>query len=292
MALTRKYSDYTSEITGPDCWCGVIVWVSPEQEADGHAVGLHNSTMPGRGGPYPPRAKRVTVRHNAEPGFAHLVARYKTSRTPGEAKLLGRGSSRTKRLRVDLDDKIIEGPAPDGMQWFRVSRGTNISVVRAEVIMLKTAVEAGSFDLPGIRANHGSVNAGTLPNFGNAPPGSLLFWDYRYRWEWGNALWYVDYLFRVCPERDEYGTVGSWNETLYVQKGIWAVTEVPAFTPDASLPINLWPLSGQVRHMRQWVPGYEWQRVAGENTVVPAPEESRRTLPEADFSNLNALVVW
>jgi len=295
MALTRKYT-WLTERTGPETTAGVIVWVCPEAEADGHTAGLYNSVMPGSGGEYPARAKRVRCHHNSEPGFAWIVCRYITSRQPGEARLVGGTRSADRKMRRDLDDKIVEGPADDGMHWFKVCTGpnnlpgTNILPHGIETITLKTAVE--ELDLPAIRANHGAINDSHLPNFGEAPPGSLLLWDFAYNWQFGENLWYLDLEFWVCPYHDESGTVLSWNETLYSRKSIWIVNRVPIYDRVAGLAIDQWAASGEWAQMKELVPGFEYQRIDGENVIKPTTPEKRRGFRMADFSTMDAQVVW
>lgn len=292
MALTRKYSFRTSEKSGPDTWAGTIVWVCPEGEALGHVAALHDSAMPDIGGEHPPRAKFVKAHHNAEPGFAHIVTRYMTSRQPGEARLIGHLRSRAKKMKVDLDGKIIEGPAGDGIHWYKVSKGTSVIPEGIETIVLQAAVEADEFDLPAIRANRGAINDSQLDNFGDAPPGSLLFWDFKYDWKWGESLWYVDKMFMVSPEHDESGTVLSWNDALEAQKCVWVVKEVPVWDPVAGLPINQWAATGEMVRMKDLVPGFQYQRIEGANVLKPAAAEKRRGFRMADFSTMNAEIRW
>lgn len=292
MALTRRYSYRTSEKTGPDTWAGTIVWVCPENEALGHTAALHDSVMPDIGGEHPPRAKFVKAHHNAEPGFAHIIARYMTTRQPGEARLIGHLRSRAKKMKVDLDGKIIDGPAGDGIHWYKVSSGTNIIPEGIETIVLQTAIENDEFDLPGTRADRGAINAGHLSNFGEAPPGSLLFWDFRHEWKWAESLRYVDYLFMVCPEHDESGTVLSWNDTLTAQKCVWIVNEVPVWTPLAGVAINQWSATGEMVRMKDLVPGFQYKRISGKNVLKPAKPEKRRGFRTADWSNLDAMIKW
>lgn len=295
MALTRKYT-WLTERTGPETTAGVIVWVCPEAEAEGQAVGLYNSTMPGSGGEYPARAKSVKAHHNAEPGFAWVVCRYITARQPGEARLVGGTRTEARAMKMDLDGAIVEGPAGDAVHWYKVWTGpnnlpgTNIIPHGIETITLKTAVE--ELDLPAIRANHGAVNDGRLPNFGNAPPGSLLFWDFSYKWQFGENLWYLDYEFWVCPYHDDAGNVLSWNETLYSRKSVWIVKEVPIYTPDASLPSDQWIATGEMARVKELVPGFEYKRVDDENELFPTEPEQRRAFRAADFSTMDAMVSW
>jgi len=292
MALTRKYSYRTTQKTGPDSWAGTIVWVCPEAEALGHVSALQDSVMPDIGGEYPPRAQDVKAHHNAEPGFTWITARYVTSRQPGEARLIGHLRSRAKKMRVDLDGKVIDGPAGDGLHWYKVRKGTNIIPEGIETIVLQTAIENDEFDLPATRADRGAINEGFLENFGKAPPGSLLFWDFKHEWKWGDSLRYMDYLFMVCPEHDESGTVLSWNETVEVQKSIWIAQEVDVFTPVAGLAIDQWVATGEKVRMKDLVPGFEYQRIDGANVLKPAPTEARRIFRAADWSNLDAMVKW
>lgn len=298
MALTRKYSDRTSEKTGPETWAGTIVFVCPEVEALGHVSALHDSPMPEIGGEHPPLAKLVRAHHNAEPGFAWIVARYMTTRQPGEARLIGHLRSRDVKMKVDLDGKIITGPVGDGIHWYKVWTGannvpgTNIIPQGVEMCMLKTAIEADDFDLRATRADRGTINAQYLPNFGQAPPGSLLFWDFKYDWKWGESLWYVDYLFMVCPYHDESGNVLSWNDTLYAQKCVSIVQEVPVFDPVAGLPIDQWATTGEMVRQRDLVPGFHYQRISDENVLKPVAPEKRRPFRTADWSNLDAMIRW
>lgn len=297
MALTRKYT-WLTERTGVETTAGVITWICPEGEADGHTNALYNSVLPGAGGEYPPRAKFVKARHNAEPGFAWIVCRYITSRQPGEARLVGRIASNPIKMKIDLDGQIIEGPAGDGEHWFKVWTGpnnvpgSNFIPQGVESLVLKTAIEKGDFDLPGIRANRGAINASALPNFGNAPPGSLLFWSFDYDWKWGEALWYVDYTFLICPLSDAGGNVLSWNDILYSLKSVWVVKQVPIFAPVAGLPIDQWAATGEMAQVKELVPGFQYTRVGDENVLSAAQPEKRRAFRTADFSNLDALVVW
>lgn len=266
------------------------MWVCPEGESESQANALHDSIMPGSSGDYPPRAKRVTVHHNAEPGRAWITARYKSSRQPGEAQLIGRMRRRAKKLKKDLDGNVIEGPVGDGIHYYRITSGTNIVAEGVEAMILRTAVE--ELDLPGIRKNHNHVNADTLPNFGNAPPGSLLLSDVAYNRQFGEHLWHVDYYFDVCPHHDEAGTVLSWNETLYSQKGTWVVTEVPVYVVDANLPVDQWATTGELVRVKHPLPGYEYTTIGDEQTLQAIEPEARRPFPEADFSNMDAMLSW
>jgi len=295
MALTRKYT-WLTERTGPETTAGVIVWVCPEAEADGHTAGLYNAVMPGSGGDYPARAKNVNCHHNAEPGFAWITARYTTTRQPGEARLVGGTRAVASKMKMDLDGKVVEGPAGDAVHWYKVCTGpnnlpgTNIIPYGIETITLKTAVE--TLDLPAIRVNHGAVNDGYLPNFGQAPPGALLLWDFGYKWQFGENLWYLDLEFWVCPYHDENGTVLSWNDTLYAQKSVWIVKQAPILVPHATLPLDQWVASGEMARVKELVPGYEYQRIDGENVLKPAEPEKRRGFRAADFSTMDAMIKW
>ena len=252
--------------------------------------------MPGSGGDYPARAKSVRCHHNAEPTFAWITARYITSRQPGEARLVGGTRMVASKMKMDLDGEIVEGPAGDGMHSYKVWTGpnnlpgTNIIPHGIETITLKTAVE--ELDLPAIRANHGAVNDSYLPNFGQAPAGSLLLWNFDYNWQFGENLWYLDLEFWVCPYHDASGNVLSWNDTLWARKCVWIVKEVPILVPEANLPSDQWATSGETARIKELVPGFEYQRVSGENELFPIEPEQRRGFRAADFSTMDAMVVW
>jgi len=289
MALTALFSDIIGELAGPDSWAGKIIWQCPEAEAVGQAYALQGTIMPGSGGAYPPKCARTRIHHNAEPGRAWITAYYKNSRQPGKARLIGGISSRPKRAVRDLGGGIVEGPDPDGTHWWQITKGSNIIADGVEKIILKTATE-GPPDFLSTRALRGRINSFALPNFGNAPPESLLFWTMAYNYEFGSALWYEDYHFLVCPESDDSGTVLSWNQYAEKTKGLWAAIERQVYTPDPALPSDQWAASGEVVKMRQFLPqtkldaGGNLQR-ADDPVVVPL-------FKPGDFSVLDAMVEW
>lgn len=290
MALSRLYSHYIAEQSGPDTWAGKLVFCTPEAEAELTARQLYNTLMPGHVGKYPAKCKRVKVFHEAEEGKAYIACYYQTTRVPGKATLVGNFQAKRTPVTHDLDGKPINGPDDKG-QWYQLKTGAAIRSDAIEVVTLKTAVNDSDLDVPAYRAVRGHVNDNDLPSFGNAPAGSLLLESFSYRWEWGEDLWYLDYHFLVCPETDD-GNVLAWNDITTAQAGVWLAQESDVYIPVANTATKDWAKTGGKREAMRFHPNLEMQTINGVETLVESAPEKRRMFKEASFSDLDAMVEW
>lgn len=301
MALEELKAYRILEKFGPFSWGGVAVFRCPNKGAVAGANSLHGQPFPDYGGGDGPTCQRARIKYHAQPGKAWIIGYYKSgfgpvSRHVGKARLVG--YTRTRAIEVDLlkdqDDKIIYGPDPDGIHEWVVVEGTALSTQSLEMCVVETAIM--NLDLPSVRSRHRCINANALPQFGNAPAGALLFWDYRYWRTAGAEFFNFDYIFRVSPYRDQSGNVLSWNSGTYSQKGLEAVIRMPAFViddPTNKMPIN-WTqaVAGEDRDKTRFISGYRLGKTATDWVLKAVDKEPRRPYRTAGFSDLDGMLAW
>lgn len=302
MALERLKAYQVLEKFGEFSWGGVAAFRCPNRQAVGAAGLLYGQPFPGFGGGDSPTCRRVRIKLNADTQQrAWLIGYYKSGfgtagRAVGKARLRGYTRTQARPLEdlKDQDEKIIQGLDPDGIHEWRLIEGTALDMQSLEMCVLETAVEG--LNLPSVRMRHMCVNANVLSHFGNAPPGSLLLWDYRYGKTAGSAIFDFDYLFRVSPYRDPQGNVLSWNSGAYSQKEVEAVIRVPTFLikdPASNTPVD-WEKAAiePERDKLKAIPGYQLGATATSWVIKAAEKESRRPYRAVDFSDLDAMLSW
>ena len=216
---------------------------------------------------------------SGQPG-ALLIRKFTSLRRVNKAMVKGRGGSIATKALYDLDDKHIEGPAPDGLNSYRaVPAGSNVVAKSSELLVVQACYAA----MPAATARgwKGKVNSNTFTSLGCAT-GTLLLWDYTWWpvYAGPNTRWYADYYFRVSPYLSAAGALLPWNSGCKAEVVAHPLVQVPVLTGALAA-------TGLTRVRRHAVPG---KILAAAGTLTTQALSGRRLFLEANMSGLSNII--
>jgi len=277
----------TTERYGPDQLAGVYVYRCPNGEAAALRDSFHGMLMPGGSGLFEARAVRVRVDRDGfgEKGFSRITVIFRSVRRPDTATIRSGSIVVTPtRPKTDLDGKHLWGDDGDGVHTWETIQGQAVGGLASEVIVIETAET--NLDLVTPRNWLNCINSGFLSTLG-AGPGILWFYRLVYRKDSYARLWYKDYYFRVCPERDASGNILSWNDCTRAQIGAWITADLPRYTYDPDVSPPTITVAGTTKPVRIRIPGYA---ISNDQLALVEPEK-RRLFHVANFSGLDSKIV-
>lgn len=230
--------------------------------------------------------RRVTCGWRTPP----LTAFVDQNRAVLEVDITGQFQKLASEISDEVSVKnIIEGQANSktqaGMIW-KVVAGTNECPLPRTTMRLITASESPR--VANIMAMVGRVNHARLPNFGNAPAGTVLLAGatLRRQLKTNSALWDETYLFLYDPDG-----FACWSQA-FIQSAVKVARKyLVETTGDASATYPIGSLkpdpAGGTETITMLAP------VIDTNTKGPKPAEKRDTTRgKADFSKLDAKLTW
>jgi len=296
MAQAKLYSGAVSERTGRYARRVTETYAVSNESAAGLENSLWDRPHPKYPGPNGPRCLRIRQEENWLPGITRLTAQYlpvsARRRRVGKARITLKLGSKAERKMEDLSASPLqlEGPirtkdATDGLNYVKITKGSNIVPVGTAIIELTTAYERSAFsalDIAKVMALIGRVNSHLLPNFGNFPPETLLLLGAPTTHVWDqDALWYVNYAFGV--------ELRGWNKITKRQ----VVCKVPREL--APLNADNEPTGDKPRHIMVEI-SKRIVAIEGEGVPkfadAPTEEESTILFEKASFAELDAMVEW
>jgi hypothetical protein len=255
---------------------------------------LYGQSHPDIYGALRPVCVKVEVRKQALSATKDLVlAYYQTPRIPGRGKLFWRPSQMSRDRDFDRMGKRIHGIDRETGNEFTVVRGPRAFPQVSGTFILQTAYGPGDSVLQNLLDRRDHINANPMRNFLNAPPYTLRYLTGDVTPDGPNGLVYVDHKFQYNPE--------GWNNWMYVQEDTFKVEVVPVLksdgTPalDSQGNIDVKAIEKRVpaRRIKTTHTGFD----ASGNTVTyytyeDKDPEPRMGYPWANFSDLDAIVVW
>ena len=262
--------------TGQRSWRGRRRFIGPSANAEALTNGLYNSVFPTKSGKYAPKCIRVETNENIEPGIALVVADYETPRVVGEGILRVQTSFQAEAATQDLDKAVMVGPeettvgSTKRIQERRIVKGSAVRLMPKSKIVLETA--ATSLNVNTFMNLTGCVNKYSLPNFGNAQPGTLLFLglpDSSFKLV-GN-LWYLNLAFSYSGDPEFYA---KWNQQTESQPGNYFPVKLTEVTEGGAV------VEGSTKTILEWQPYKRLSTGArgGENARI-----NHKIYPEKDF---------
>ncbi len=231
-------------LVGRNSWRGRRRFSVPLASAVNLESSLFGSVFPGLSGKYAAICNRVETQDNWEPGRSLVIADYETPRVLGEGRLRIEIGGTRELATTNLAGDIIIGPeyldAKRGMAEHKLVSGQAFRLRPNAIIILETAATA--FNVNIFLDRVGQVNKFTLPNFGNAKPGTLLFLgapNTTYRLV--GDLWYLNLAF-------QYSSKPKWNEMTKTQLGSFVAQEMPGLTIAGTV------VTGIKKYQSIWVP--------------------------------------
>jgi len=264
--------------TGQKTYKGTRRFSGPVASSDAMENALYGSVFPNKSGKYAPKCFRVEVVDNKWPDRSLAIASYETPRIVGEGRLRIKAGFSTRAVTKDLDKNVIIGPeeTSSGSKRYNERRLISGRAIRLEpfaIIVVETA--ATSFNLDTILNRANSVNKNTLPNFGNAKAGTLLFLGApESTYEFVNGLWYVNLAFQYSGNPDKYP---KWNQMTKSQAGTYFPRRVDGVDADGV------KVAGATKYLLEWAPKILLS--GGGLTDAPAPVE-HRMFEKADFRDV------
>lgn len=226
-------------------------------------------------------------------GKALVRARYVTERVVGRATVELDYAVDPVPLTVDLDGRVLDGI--DIAEWEAgrlcrhvVTRGNPFDAATRCLMRVKTAFH-GELEARRIMNLAGRVNRDRLETL-EADPGVLRLLGPRFsRVYKRRALWYADYVFLRDPEGHNEAVRWERRVTVPVAMAplVWDEGEGAYLEDSEAEPVTI-----AVREL----PGYlersedeagSWRHVVDTEETPPA-----RVAREADFSDLDGMVVW
>lgn len=277
---------------GQDRWEGLRTIITNNSEVQFYASSMFGQVFPGMSGPSAPTIykSRAMFEYRGIPGVAAIMFYYETARDPspqGRAYIQVMHTPQGERVIFDLDGKVVADgyPADDGLHHWQLIRGTDVRPrPGSTTIFVKTAADPATFNLASTLGRIGFVNDSVLVNFGGAEAQTLLLVGLELRYQWGQEVINLDYVFRWDPR--------GWNDAIKVLKGAWAVTREPSFAWDQG--ISKWIDVSTQNYVLKFFPGWERQYSVQDETWswIETDPESRRVFETADFGDLDSRVVW
>jgi hypothetical protein len=191
---------YRKEVLGEDSatWTGRREFKCPKSEAEQHEVGLWTEpwNINSSSGPVFPRTIRVKRNNENDPGESLIIVTYRSftgggGYTPGRASLSVRTNTQAMKMVFSENEYIIDEdltPSEDtkyvidgeidsdddgNIQYHRPQAGAMIYLKPNSQIVIKTAYYKNEINWNTILGLIGCTNSGTMPNIGNAGPGTL-----------------------------------------------------------------------------------------------------------------------
>ena len=285
------------ELVGKDRWEGLRTFLCHKVNAPSYMQSFRGQSYPGVAGSFAPVVRRVEAQYNPltnGDAFATLTAMYETQREIGKAHIRVLTKSEAQQVLQDLDGKTIYGPdlhsdngAPDHMTHWRVTQGMPGRLTPFCVVRAQTAYAPSASVLANAWALWDHVNANTMPNFGNAQPGTMRLVGLKLDWDLGDELAYLDYDFWWS------GPTYTWNELVKSQRGSWVVLEEPRMQINPTTGVIEAADSGKKDPVRRFFPAHIVTIQAdGTRTFQASTPEIRRLFPEGNFGAINSMAVW
>lgn len=284
----------TLELVGLDWWKGTRSLLTYSASVQGVMKSLHGTLFPGVSGDSAPTARRRKALFNprGHKGKALMLVHYQTPRRVGKAQI-SFATTRTspagysEAIMADLQGKIVQGPDPDGVHTWMVTRGAklanNVPTPFAR-ITVATAYPVAQYQLGIAQGRVGSVNSAALPNFYNAAAGTMLLLGAGVQHEYDDELVYIDYHFLWS------GGSLTWNEIIQSQKGLWVVRQEPIFTRSATT--GTYTDSGETKDTLVFQPAQQMYYNGSVFKMRTAKAETRTCFPLTNFSDLNSMISW
>ena len=274
--------------TGRFSWKGTRRFSIPTDLAAGFETSLYGGIFPNMSGKYAPKCVRVETFDEPPqmPGRSLMVAEYETPRVVGEGRLRIILGTTAETVTRDLNNKLMVGAEPykrgSTTYWGerRLISGSNTRLKAMSTIILETA--ATEYQLNLFMNKVGHVNKYTLPKFGKAQPGTLLFLGQpQTTYALVGDLWYINLAFKYSgdPSKvvDGKKFFPKWNEMTESQLGTHQVIQLDATTAAGTV------ITGKKREVLQWIPFVF--NTAGKLTE-DGPTTVHKNFPIADFTDL------
>lgn len=242
--------------------------------AAAEAVIPYRTYYSGESGLWGSRRNAAEVRPDLKTGECLVTYRYEPptldlwlAENPNHGVLLVDVEGDVEDRVFDTDDKRITGEFDDGFRYrYVLIKGNPKKFVARCALVLHVAVE--SLTVANLMRLYGKVNHASLPNFGNADAGTLMFLGARATFVIKeDALFLMDYRFAFNPD--------GWKDAITVQKERRMIKQEERFDKDEA--------SFSPKRYRDVV---NWEPESGVGT------ETRNDVEEGDFSQLDAMVEW
>lgn len=275
---------------GEEKWSAFRQYICPNSLVAQMESGLWDQRYPGIGGAFSPRARRIAPEMNWLPGYARLTQYFRTVREVGKAVLVTRQRERKSGNLTVVTDKNgvqhrITGSSEDSRSYFEIISGDNALYEPFQEIIFQTAYRMPGFELQTFFSLYRHVNRGTLVNFGNAAPGTMLFLGVSNPgYEWGEDIIDANLHFMWS------GNETTWNEMLKVQEGIWIVNKVLKYEWKTATKKYATLDDPEYARELKFLPG-RGPKSATSNELVATKPETIAMFKEADFSSLDNMIV-
>ncbi len=288
MGFKELYSSGIHEQLGKHYWAVIRTYAVSNAMARGLADSLWNTRAAGYPKPYAPRCRRIRWQTNWMPGeITKLRAYWRTVREPGKAKLFIRLGSKPEKVQFDQNGLQLEGPihttdGTDGLNYAKVTRGSNIVHRPMAIIELQTAYERSKFSARQVAetmALVGKINKYRLRNFGDFPKETLKLLGAPTTHVWDeDELWYANYSFGFEPK--------GWNAPTKRQIVTKLPRKVPVLTAAGVID------TGSREVMVEIAKKITSIDASGNVTLAQTKEEDTVMYKTTSFKTLDAMLEW